>query len=110
MRRGSAERGGEGAGVRVHVLASGICGRVIAHFNSRVLVDGRLHLFEEVVHLLEVLLGAKVRHGREVVVLGERMMGGGHAEGVRRLSHVLSRETSRVKAQGSVERHQSTTN
>ena len=82
----------------------------MAHLNSGVLVDSRLHLLEEVVHLLEVLLGAKVGHGREVIVLSERMMGAGHAESVRRLSHVLSRQTSRVKAQGSMERHQSAAN
>lgn len=96
--------------IRVDARTRCIRGRVVAHIHSGVLVDSRLHLLKEVVHLLEVLLGAKIGHGWEVVVLGEGMMGTGYAESVRRLSHVLSSQTSGVKPQGGMERHQSAAN
>lgn len=111
VRRGGAKWGGEGrAVIRVNVRASRVCRRVMAHLDSSVLVNSRLHLLKEVVHLLEILLGAKVGHGREVVVLSEGVMGAGHTESVRRLGHVLSSQTTRVKTQRSMERHQSAAN
>lgn len=43
--------------------------RVLLLLLSGALVDGRLHLLQDVVDLMEVVLGAEVRHRRQVVML-----------------------------------------
>jgi len=39
---------------------------------ARVLIHGALHLFEDGVQIVQVLLGAQMGHWRQVIVLGQR--------------------------------------
>jgi len=74
---------------------------------TSILIDGGLHLLQDVVDLLQVLLGAQVRHGRQVVVLRERAVGSaGNAERVRGLRHVLGGEAASLDAERGVDGHQ----
>jgi len=83
------------AGEGLHVGAGGIGRRGVARINgvlrarrAAVLVNGRLHLLEHKVDLLQVLFGAEVGHGREIVVLVVSTVGT-NAEGMGRLGHEL---------------------
>lgn len=128
-----AGRGGHGAQGRGHLLrgrdrvvltlwgpgdrrlVAQVEGRwvVAAGGRTAVLVDGALHLLQDLVDLLKVTLGSQVWHRRQVVVLVHGAM--------RRLattdgwesgcgSHVLGAEAASVDGQGSVERHERSSN
>jgi hypothetical protein len=86
-------------------------GRILSVGRARVVVDGRLHLLQHVVDLLEVLLGAQIGHRRQIVVLGKRAMRGATdtTKGVRSLRHVLGSETATsMQAERRMQRHQGT--
>lgn len=75
MRRGDAIPVGGGALLLLrvvsrvaHVHGVGVL-RVLLLLLSGALVYGRLHLLQNLVNLLEVVFGAEVRHGRQVVML-----------------------------------------
>lgn len=95
--QGRRHLGGADSGIWVDGRASGVLRRLMAHVDgsvvgiggSRVFVDGSLHLLEDVVDLLEVVLGPEVRHGRKIVVLGKGPSSAADSESVRRLGHVL---------------------
>lgn len=80
---------------------------------AAVLVDGALHLLQDLVNLLEVALGSQIWHGWQVVVLVHGAVcrvaatdGWESGSG----SHVLGTEPTGVDRQGSVERHQRPSN
>ena len=68
---------------------------------ASVLIDGGLHLFQDMVDLLQVVLGAEVGHGREVVVLGKGAVRAGAADGKSRRGSgsgdVFARHTARLQ-------------
>lgn len=115
---GGTERGwhlgGADGGIRVDGWAGGILGRLVAHVDggvvgvggASVFVDGGLHLLQNVVDLLEVILGAEVGHGREIVVLGQGPGRAADSESVRGLRHVLGGEAAGLDAQVSVDGHE----
>lgn len=131
---GRGDGGGAAAGVgrggterRHHLLsarssigvdgwASGIRRRWVTEINRGivrvgrpgVLIHGVLHLLEHLVDLGQVLLGAKVGHGWQIVVLGERSGMGTttHGEGVGSLGHVLGRYTAASLEAKTMDGHQ----
>lgn len=84
-----------------------------ARGRAAVLVHGALHLLQDLVDLLEVTLGSQVWHGWQVVVLVHGAVcrlaaTDGRESGCG--SHVLGAESTGVDRQGSVERHERSSN
>lgn len=79
-----------------------------------ILIDGILHLTENVIDVNEILLGARARHG-QVVLLSQRVLAGGMTSVDRSgsmLRHVLLSGSHGTVGNGevAVERHQGTAN
>lgn len=73
-----------------------------------VLIDGALHLLEDVVNLDEVILGANVAHGRQRVMLLVRSMSARSVDcNDSRGREVLSGQRARVERKRAMQRHQS---
>lgn len=86
---------------------------VAAGGRTAVLVDGALHLLQDLVDLLQVTLGSQVWHGWQIVVLVHgAVCGVAAADGWQSGSgsHVLGTEATGVDGKGTVERHQRSSN
>ena len=80
---------------------------------AAVLVDGALHLLQDLVDLLKVTLSSQVWHGWQVVVLVHGAVCRVAATDSRESgcsSHVLGTKATGMDRQGSVERHQRSSN
>ena len=83
----------------------GRMGVMSALWGASVLVYRSLHLLEDVVQLLKVVLGPQIVHRREIVMLGEGPMGGPGPNGQSRrsCSHVFGRQAAILNAERGVE-------
>lgn len=99
----------------VHARPRSISRGVVAHIDpmmrvmstlwrASVLVYRGLHLLENVVDLLEVILGSQVGHGRQIIVLGQGSVRGPATDrqGGRSGSHVLGGQAPGVEAERGV--------
>lgn len=84
-------------------------GVVAARRGAAVLVDGALHLLQDLIDLLQVTLSAQVWHWGQVVVLVHGALGSGVASNrwqCRGGRHVLRADTAGVDGEGAVQGHQ----